>query len=213
MTSYTHPVVPDLISRSAERGVELTSEGARVSCGALPWPVLAAVLGLLLLLSPGWVEAKRRAGPVHPPALRILNVAVTPDPFVAGSGSLQLTVNLQLPADLPANMVLEVSSLISSPSKRSMRFLANRQAIDPVALSRSTDPIGADGAKPQLAVTLVWDGTDQTRQPVTAGRYAYEVRAKLLTAGENGPPRTQMVSWPKRGMVVVEDVNVPQPAH
>jgi len=168
-----------------------------------PWPVFAAFVGLLLLLEPPFIEAKRRPGPVHPPALRIVNVAVSPDPFVAGSGSLQLTVDLELPSDLPAHIILEVSSLISSPSKRSMRFLANRQALDPAALSQAPDLSASDGGKPRLAVTLVWDGTDQTRQPVTSGRYTYEVRAKLLTANENGPPRTQMVSWPKRGTVVV----------
>jgi hypothetical protein len=162
-----------------------------------------------LLSSPTALEAKRRLGPVHPPELRIVNVAISPDQFVAGSGSLEITIDLELPVELSPNMILEVSSLISSPSKRSLRFLANRQALDPAALTTATDAPSVDGAKPRLAVTLVWDGTDQTRQPVTAGRYSYEVRAKLLSAGENGPPRTQMVSWPKRGMVIVGAVEAP----
>jgi hypothetical protein len=177
---------------------------------ALYWRMaLAVVLGGCLLSSPTSLEAKRRIGPIHPPELRILNVAISPGQFVAGSGSLELTIDLELPADLSPNMILEVSSLISSPSKRSLRFLANRQALDPVALTKAIDATGSDGAKPRLAVTLVWDGTDQTRQPVSAGRYAYEVRAKLLSAGESGPPRTQMVSWPRRGMVMVGSGEAP----
>lgn len=54
-----------------------------------------------------------------------------------------------------------------------------------------------------MAVTLTWDGTDQSRQLVDRGKYAYEVRAKLLAVGEKGP-RTQMVSWPTRGVVEVK---------
>ncbi|MGH2620367.1 MAG: hypothetical protein ACRDHG_07325, partial [Anaerolineales bacterium] len=46
----------------------------------------------------------------------------------------------------------------------------------------------------RMTITLTWDGNDQTGQRVQQGRFDYEVRAKLLVVGENGP-RTQMVSW------------------
>jgi len=54
----------------------------------------------------------------------------------------------------------------------------------------------------RIVVTLTWDGRDQTKQVVINGKYGYEVRAKLLVVGENGP-RTLMVSWPKHGTLEV----------
>jgi hypothetical protein len=44
---------------------------------------------------------------------------------------------------------------------------------------------------------------DQSKQLAESGRYQYEIRAKLLALGENGP-RTQMNSWPKRGTLTVK---------
>ena len=55
----------------------------------------------------------------------------------------------------------------------------------------------------RIAVTLTWDGRDQTKQVVINGKYGYEVRAKLLVVGENGL-RTLMVSWPKHGTLEVK---------
>jgi hypothetical protein len=80
-----------------------------------------------------------------------------------------------------------------------MRFLADRQ---PVEGSSPPAPTFSPDGKPRVTVTLKWDGTDQARRLVDSGRYSYEVRAKLLAVGEKGP-RTQMVSWPKRGVVDV----------
>jgi hypothetical protein len=114
-----------------------------------------------------------------------------------------LTVEVELPANLAPNTVLEVSSLISSPSKRSMRFLVHRQPLDPSTLSSGSSTSEPTEGKPRLEVTLVWDGTDQTKQFVSEGRYDYEIRAKLLLAGEDGPPRTHMVSWKRTGTVMV----------
>jgi len=59
-----------------------------------------------------------------------------------------------------------------------------------------------DGKMSRIVVTLTWDGRDQTKQVVINGKYDYEVRAKLLVVGENGP-RTLMVSWPKHGTLEV----------
>jgi len=101
--------------------------------------------------------------------------------------------------------LLEVSSLISSQSKRSMRFLASRQAVSdqPASDPPPKAQTAADSPPSRIVVKLTWDGTDQTKQLVEHGRYRYEVRAKLLVVGENGP-RTQMVSWPKRGTLEVK---------
>jgi hypothetical protein len=118
---------------------------------------------------------------------------MSPEAYVAGQGAMDMAVVVELPSDLDGEMLLEVSSLISSPSKRSMRFLSARQPI--------TMPL-PDGAS-RTTVTLTWDGTDQHEQAVGQGRYAYEIKAKLLTVSGKGP-RTLMHSWPKRGAIEIK---------
>ena len=145
-------------------------------------------------------HAKQKPTRAKVPDLRIVDVTMSPVPFSPALGSLQLSIVVELPAELDGATVLEVSSLISSPSKRSMRFLADRQSLEvpsPLAHPQSVE------RKPRVLVTLTWDGTDQARRRVESGRYKYEVRAKLLAVGEEGP-RTQMVSWPRRGTVEVK---------
>ncbi|MBM4124740.1 MAG: hypothetical protein FJ246_07290 [Nitrospira sp.] len=171
----------------------------------LGWWLGASALGsllLCLLLSATEAEAKRKPVQHVQPDLRILSVTASPESYSPQDGSLDFAIEVELPKDLDGATILEVSSLISSPSKRSMRFLSNRQpAGTPTtqALPQALPP----GSKPRLAVTLTWDGTDQTRQAVEHGKYNYEVRAKLLAVGEKGP-RTKMVSWPKRGIIEVK---------
>jgi hypothetical protein len=155
---------------------------------------------VLVLNAPS--DAKPRSAP-HSPNLRLVNVDISPDPYIVGSGSLQMMIQVELPMSVKPETILEVSSLITSPSKRSVRFLVYRQPIDLSRLQSSTESGDSGSGKPRLDVTLVWDGTDQTKQLVQEGRYAYEIKAKLLTAIEDGPPRTQSVSWPKRGMLIV----------
>lgn len=154
-----------------------------VACGIL-------VLGTLLLHGPA-LDAKRP--PAHEPDLRILHVTLKPNPYVAGEGTADLAVEVELPAALDGNVLLEVSSLISSPSKRSMRFLFVREPVEPSSVDSPR----------RKTITLTWDGTDQNAQTVTRGRYDYEIKAKLLAVGENGP-RTLMQSWPKRGTIDVK---------
>jgi hypothetical protein len=152
---------------------------------------IAVVLLLAGLLLPPAVQA-RRPPPVEPD-LRIVHVTLSPDAYVPGQGTLDVAVEIELPSYLDGEMLLEVSSLISSPSKRSMRFLSARQ---PVAMPL---PAGAS----RMTVTLSWDGADQHEQAVGQGRYAYEIKAKLLAVGGKGP-RTLMHSWPRRGTIEVK---------
>lgn len=174
--------------------------------------VLAIALAFGFAGVAGWAgssEAKRKPAPPKEPDLKILAVTFSADPFVPGEGALDLRVEVALPQDLDGATLLEVSSLISSPSKRSVRFLAERQPIGalPPAERPSEAPDEkagvADPDPRRVSVILRWDGTDQTKQVVSQGRYNYEVRAKLLAVGENGP-RTYMVSWPKRGTLEVQ---------
>jgi hypothetical protein len=106
---------------------------------------------------------------------------------------LDVAVEVELPPDLNGEMLLEVSSLISSPSKRSMRFLSAREPV----------PNPRPEGTPRMTVTLSWDGADQHEQAVGQGEYTYEIKAKLLAVGERGP-RTLMLSWPRRGTIEVK---------
>lgn len=175
-----------------------------------PWSlaVLASLILCLLgsLLLGGSVEAKRKQVHRPQPDLKILSVSPSPASYSPQTGPLDFAIEVELPKDLDGATILEVSSLISSPSKRSMRFLSNRQPVgaqsqppSPAAPTTNARP----EAKPHVAVTLTWDSTDQSKQVVERGKYSYEVRAKLLAVGEKGP-RTHMVSWPKRGIVEVK---------
>jgi len=154
--------------------------------------IVAGGLALAGLLAGTPAGAAKRPPPPEPD-LRIIQVTTSTDSYVPGHGTLALAVDVDLPTYLDGDILLEISSLISSPSKRSMRFLTNRQPM--------TVPL-ANGAS-RVSVMLTWDGTDQSAQVVGSGRYTYEVRAKLLTVGEKGP-RTLMLSWPKRGVIDVK---------
>ena len=160
---------------------------------------------LVGVLSAESVDAKRKPVQRHEPDLRIVAVTASPEPYSPGTGSLDLAVEVQLPKELNGATLLEVSWLISSQSKRSMRFISNRQTVtvQPASDPSLTAQTATDSSPSRIVVKLNWDGTDQTKQLVESGRYHYEVRAKLLAVGENGP-RTQMVAWPKRGTLEVK---------
>lgn len=163
--------------------------------------VVAGSLALAAtLLSAPTAGAKRP--PAHEPDLRIVQVTLSPDPYEPQHGALQLTVQIELPEHLDGTTLLEVSSLINSPSKRSMRFLTTRQPVGAPPDQTATGRPAGQG-KPRVAVVLIWDGTDQSKEFARSGRYHYEVRAKLLTVGEKSP-RTLMISWPKRGAIDVK---------
>jgi len=150
---------------------------------------------LLGLFESASVNAKPKK-PFKPPDLRILDITLSPIPYLPTDGPLDLAIEVELPADLAGTSLLEVSSLITSPSRHSLRFLSTRRSVEP---SPPAQIPSAEG-KTRVIMTLTWDGTDQTMKRVEKGRYSYEVKAKLLAVGENGP-RTQMVSWPKRGTI------------
>ena len=106
---------------------------------------------------------------------------------------MALTVTVELPGNSDQFDVLEVSSLISVPSRRSVRFLVSRQPLDRVIIE--------DGQS-RIKTTLLWDGMDQNRQHVRQGTYSYEARAKLM-AHEEGFTRAKIVSPFARGTLKV----------
>jgi|SRR5579884_453479 len=164
------------------------------------------IIGLCVILALSSASAvfaaKRKARPIIPPELRILSVVLTPNPYTAGSGTLDFMIQIELPKEIDLGALLEVSSLISSPSMRSMRFLSSRQPVAEAGEGMTATPAATE-RKSRIEVTLSWDGLDQAKEVAHGGEYSYEIRAKLLTVGENGP-RTRMVSWPKRGTVIVK---------
>ena len=171
------------------------------------WGVSLAGLGLcgiVLLCAPveGWAaESHSKVKPASvsrpEPEFRIVDLNVSPTPYEPGNGPLQFSITVQLPRELDGAVILEVTSLISSPSKTSLRFLTHRQPIER-PLSRN-----GESERPKLSIDLSWDGQDHRKQLATTGTYSYEVRTKLLANGEKGP-RTMMVAWPKRGTLEVK---------
>ena len=160
------------------------------------------LLGLCICLiaflpSPGLTKTKPLRTPHPEPELKIVELALAPLPYSPKNGALEFSVVVQLPKELDGATILEVSSLISSPSKTSLRFLSHRQAVQVPAANGNSD------GPPKLTIRLSWDGQDHRKQLAGPGAYAYEVRTKLLTDGEKGP-RTLMVSWPKRGTLDVK---------
>lgn len=117
-------------------------------------------LTVWLLLNVVSVEAKRKQTPVVPPDLKILSVVVSPESFTPGESSLSFIIEVELPKELAGSTLLEVSSLISSPSKRSLRFLTSRQ------------PVGPGGARGPVASSGATDAGDESVSrpgPVAAG--------------------------------------------
>jgi len=181
--------------------------GASWSCRALTimnrrlpiicFVVLSLCLGVLLSVE-AEARKKSRHTPRPQPELKILDLSVDPNPFEPSQGPLQFNVTIQLPKELNGGTILEVTSLISSPSKTSLRFLTHRQSVEV-----KPDENGST-ERPSLSVALSWDGQDHRKQSAGSGTYSYEVRTKLLVDdGEKGP-RTIMVAWPKRGTLEVK---------
>ena len=168
----------------------------RVLSVCLAW---AIAWSMLMIVAPGAASAKTKPakGPRPEPELKILELKISPNPYTVSAGSLEFSALVQLPKELNGATILEVSSLVSSPSKTSIRFLSLRKALEvPAATPISNDP-------PKVSMLLTWDGMDHTKSPAEAGTYHFELRAKLLSNGEKGP-RTLMVSWPKRGTLEVK---------
>jgi len=147
-------------------------------------------------LAPATSDAKRKK-PAPKPPLKIVGITTSPVPFAPGHGHMAFTVTVELPENLDQFDLLEVSSLISVPTRRSIRFLASRQPLNKVIIE--------DG-KSHVKTTLLWDGKDQTKQHVRQGTYSYEARAKLM-AHEEGFTKAKIVSPFARGTL---DVSSPR---
>jgi hypothetical protein len=158
----------------------------------------AMVCFTLLLLHPTSISAKPKVNraPRPEPELKVLELKISPNPYTTSDGFVEFSTLVQLPKELNGANILEVSSLVTSPSKTSIRFLSVRKTVESASGPQEVPE------QARVSVVLTWDGMDHKKAPAEAGLYQYELRAKLLSNGEKGP-RTQMVSWPKRGTLEV----------
>jgi len=129
---------------------------------------------------------------VRPPSLKILSVNPTPLPFVMTAHPLTLTILVELPKTLPEETLLNVTTLITSPSRSSIRVLESRR---PLMNQTGSE---APGNPQRIEIVQQWDGTDQTKGTVPDGTYTYHVVAKLMAPGKSGL-LTQTTSWATRG--------------
>jgi hypothetical protein len=148
-------------------------------------------------LAESFAKEKPSRVPRPEPELKIVDLDIAPMPYTQGNGPLKFSVTVQLPREVDPTRILEVTSLISSPSKTSLRFLTHRQ---PVQIESTRN---GEQERRKVVVELVWDGQDHRKQVAGVGTYSYEVRTKLLANGERGL-RTMMVAWPKRGTLEVK---------
>lgn len=162
---------------------------------------VAVLFSLLFVIGAedlGAKTKKRKAAPRREPELKIVDLAIAPLPYRPDQGALDFTVTVQLPNQVDDGLMLEVSSLVTSPSMTSLRFLTSRQPVT------DHQPATASNTVPKrVEVQLSWDGLDHNKQLAPSGSYDYMVRAKLLSNGEKGQ-KTQMLSWPKRGTFVIK---------
>lgn len=153
------------------------------------WPKLLVIgLGVVLaLFLVKNVEGKKRKRFISP--VKVEQVATSPDPFIIGQSPMTLSMMVKVPLSGIDDKVLEVSALITSPTRRSMSFVSQR-----LPLAEATQ----GGLLSLVPVELVWDGKDQYDQLVVDGSYFYEIQAKLLEDEGNGP-RTKIVSHRVQG--------------
>lgn len=167
----------------------------QISAHVQRWePVLFVSLLSAVLLAVGLcmpVEAKSKRSFTSP--VKISDVVISPEPFLIGKSPVTFSMMVELPTFLNGANVLEVSALISSPTRKSMSFVAHRQLL---ASSSS------GGRSSTVPVMLVWDGKDQYRHLVPDGSYYYEIRAKLME-DEGFGPRTKIVSHRVQGTLDV----------
>lgn len=129
-------------------------------------------------------KRKRFVSPV-----KVEEVATSPDPFIIGQSPMTISMRVQVPLSAVDDKVLEVSALITSPTRRSMSFVSQR-----LPLAQAT----RGGQIALVPVELVWDGKDQYENLVDDGSYFYEIQAKVME-DEGYGPRTKIVSHRVQG--------------
>jgi hypothetical protein len=161
-----------------------------------PWMV--AVLAACLLGISGDLGHAAKAKPKgRSPDFKILSVDPAPLPFIPNGDVLTLTIRVELPKVLQEEMLLDVSTLITSTSRSSFRLLSSRQMLP--TMDDTTEE-----SQRQLEIVQTWDGTDNNDRIVVEGMYDYQVQAKLMVLNKDGYPLTRLSAWKKRGTLEVK---------
>lgn len=158
------------------------------------WPKLMVIcLGIVVsvfLCEPVDAKKKRKR---FISSVKVEKVTTSPDPFIVGQSPLTLSMMVKVPLSTKGNKFLEVSALITSPTRRSMSFVSRR-----LSFAEATQ----GGLLSFVPIELVWDGKDQYDHFVPDGSYFYEIQAKLMKDTGNGP-RTKVVSRKIQGTLEV----------
>jgi hypothetical protein len=153
------------------------------------------VLGLVAIVTLFLCEQvdarKKRKRFISP--VKVEEVATLPEPFIIGQSPLTLSMMVKVPLSNVDGRVLEVSALITSPTRRTMSFVSQR-----LPLAEATQ----GGLLRLIPVELVWDGKDQYGRLVADGSYFYEIQAKVMEDKGIGP-RTKIVSRRVQGTLEV----------
>jgi hypothetical protein len=162
---------------------------------------MALTLGGLLmaaLIGGTAIDAGHAARPKpkpKPPDLKILSVDPVPLPFIPAVTPLTFRITVELPKTIPDDALLDVSTLITSASRSSLRLLTTRQFLPNV--------LGATDIQPdtprRVEIVQIWDGMDNRERLVAEGFYDYQVQVKLMVMSKTGLPLTKMNAWKKRG--------------
>ena len=154
------------------------------------WPkglVICLSMIVMLFLCEQADARKKRKRFVSP--VKVEEIETSPDPFIIGQTPMTLSMMVKVPVSAVDNKVLEVSALITSPTRKSMSFVTQRLSLAEITQG---------GLLKFVPVELVWDGKDQYQRLVPDGSYFYEIQAKVMEDKGNGP-RTKIVSHRVQG--------------
>ncbi len=154
------------------------------------WPKLlvCCLVGIVTFFLCEQADARKKRKRFVSP-VRVEEVATYPNPFIIGQSPMTLSMMVKVPLSKVETKILEVSALITSPTRKSMSFVTQRLPLAEVTQG---------GLLNLVSVDLVWDGKDQYDRLVADGSYFYEIQAKILDDKGNGP-RTKIVSHRVQG--------------
>ena len=165
-------------------------EGKRCLLGKGMWPKLlvCCLVGIVTFFLCEQADARKKRKRFVSP-VRVEEVATYPNPFIIGQSPMTISMMVKVPLSKVDTKILEVSALITSPTRKSMSFVTQRLSLAEVTQG---------GLLNLISVDLVWDGKDQYDRLVADGSYFYEIQAKVMEDKGNGP-RTKIVSHRVQG--------------
>jgi len=161
------------------------------------WTVAAVLAACLLGIADDLGHAAKAKPKGRSPDFKILSVDAASLKKNPNGAPLTLTIRVELPKVMQEEMLLDVSTLITSTSRSSFALLSSRQMLP--TIDDTTEE-----AQRQLEIVQTWDGTDNNDRIVVEGMYDYQVQAKLMVMNKDGYPMTRLSAWKKRGTLEVK---------